>query len=73
VAALAGLHPGTLPGALDAPAPGPVGDQLVADAILGLMEAGVLHWLDYSDLPPEDAAGLLAGVLWSGLRGVTPA
>jgi AcrR family transcriptional regulator len=51
---------------------GPVGDALVADAILGLLEAGVLHWLDHSDLPPEEAATLLADILWSGLRGVTP-
>jgi len=51
---------------------GPGGDALVADAILGLLEAGVLHWLDHSDLPPEDAATLLADILWSGLRGVTP-
>lgn len=51
---------------------GAVGDALVADAILGLLEAGVLHWLDHSDLPPEDAATLLADILWSGLRGITP-
>jgi AcrR family transcriptional regulator len=51
---------------------GPVGDALVADAILGLLEAGVLHWLDHSDLPPEEAATLLADILWTGLRGVTP-
>jgi len=48
------------------------GEVLVADAVLGLLEAGVLHWLDYSDLPPEDAAALLASVLWGGLRGVDP-
>lgn len=49
-----------------------VGEEMVADAILGLLEAGVLHWLDYSDLAPEEAATLLSNVLWSGLRGVTP-
>jgi AcrR family transcriptional regulator len=68
-----------LSGMAGAPAPGPggrcgaVGDVLVADAILGLLEAGVLHWLDHSDLPPEEAATLLADILWSGLRGITPA
>lgn len=47
------------------------GEELVADAVLGLLEAGVLHWLEYSDLPSEDAAALIAAVLWSGLRGVS--
>jgi AcrR family transcriptional regulator len=68
VAALAGV-----PGRDGGPCRGGVGDEMVADAVLGLLEAGVLHWLDYSDLPPEDAATLLSDVLWSGLRGVTPA
>lgn len=49
------------------------GEELVADAILGLMEAGVLHWLDYSDLPAADAGRLLASVLWTGLRGINAA
>ncbi|HEY8546746.1 MAG TPA: TetR/AcrR family transcriptional regulator [Acidimicrobiales bacterium] len=52
---------------------GAMGDALVADAILGLLEAGVLHWLDHSDLPVEEAAALLADILWSGLRGVSAA
>ncbi|HMG42912.1 MAG TPA: TetR/AcrR family transcriptional regulator [Acidimicrobiales bacterium] len=47
-------------------------NHLVADGILGLLEASVLHWLEYSDLTPEEAAGLLSSVLWSGLRGVDP-
>jgi AcrR family transcriptional regulator len=49
------------------------GKRLVTDAVLGLMEAGVLHWVDQSDqsdLPAPVAARLLAAVLWSGLAGV---
>jgi len=49
------------------------GRRLVADAVLGLMEAGVLHWVDHSDLPAPVAARLLAAVLWSGLAGVKAA
>jgi AcrR family transcriptional regulator len=60
VAALAGMHDDGS------------GEEMVADAILGLLEAGVLHWLDYSDLAPGEAAKLLASLLWSGLRGVNP-
>jgi AcrR family transcriptional regulator len=48
------------------------GRRLVVDAVLGLMEAGVLHWVDQSDLPASQAARLLAAVLWSGLAGVRP-
>jgi AcrR family transcriptional regulator len=55
---------------------GPGGDgarrRLVTDAVLGLMEAGVLHWVEHSDLPARVAARLLAAVLWSGLAGVRP-
>jgi AcrR family transcriptional regulator len=43
---------------------------LVADAALGLIEAGVLHWVDRQSLPVEKAAGTLAGVLWTGLAGL---
>lgn len=43
------------------------GPPLVADATFGLMEAGVLHWVDKQELPLEDAAGLLATTVWSGL------
>lgn len=46
------------------------GSRLVTDAVLGLMEAGVLHWVDHSDLPAPVAARLLAAVLWSGLAGI---
>ena len=67
VATLAGM-----PSLAGSPCAGEVGDEMVADAILGLLEAGVLHWLDYSDLPPEEASTLLSTVLWSGLRGVSP-
>jgi hypothetical protein len=47
------------------------GRHLVVDAVLGLMEAGVLHWVDYSELSAGQAARLLAAVLWQGLSGVT--
>lgn len=40
---------------------------LVADATLGLLEAGVLHWVDEQELPLEVAADLLATTLWSGI------
>jgi hypothetical protein len=63
VAALAGVRTAGADGA---------GEEIVADAILGLLEAGVLHWLDYSDLPPDEAAKLLSSLLWTGLRGITP-
>jgi AcrR family transcriptional regulator len=43
-------------------------DPLVGDAILGLLEAGVLHWVERSDLPARRAARTLAAVLWTGLR-----
>jgi AcrR family transcriptional regulator len=43
------------------------GAQLAAEAALGLLESGVLHWLDHPDMPAEEAAALLAGILWSGL------
>ncbi|MGH9213007.1 MAG: TetR/AcrR family transcriptional regulator [Acidimicrobiales bacterium] len=46
------------------------GDRLVGDAILGLLEAGVWHWVEQSDLPVDEAARLLADILWSGLRGL---
>jgi AcrR family transcriptional regulator len=43
-------------------------DPLVGDAILGLLEAGVLHWVERSDLPARRAARTLAAILWTGLR-----
>jgi AcrR family transcriptional regulator len=43
-------------------------DPIVADAILGLLEAGVLHWVERSDLPAGRAAQTLAAILWTGLR-----
>jgi AcrR family transcriptional regulator len=66
VATLAGM------GAAEGDGDGQAHHQLVADGILGLLEASVLHWLEYSDLTPEEAAGLLSSVLWSGLSGVDP-
>ncbi|HEY8526063.1 MAG TPA: TetR/AcrR family transcriptional regulator [Acidimicrobiales bacterium] len=50
------------------PEPGIVaGGPLAAEAALGLLEAGVLHWLDHPEIPAEQAAGLLTSILWSGL------
>lgn len=46
------------------------GDRLIVDAVLGLLEAGVWHWVHRSDLPAEQAAELLADIMWSGLRGL---
>jgi AcrR family transcriptional regulator len=48
---------------------------LVADAILGLLEAGVLHWVERSrdELPARQAARLLADILWTGLRDLSGA
>jgi AcrR family transcriptional regulator len=43
---------------------------LVADASLGLIEAGVLHWVEQQSLPLDKAAGILASVLWAGLGGL---
>jgi AcrR family transcriptional regulator len=43
------------------------GAQLAAEAALGLLESGVLHWLDHPDVPAEEAAALLTSILWSGL------
>jgi AcrR family transcriptional regulator len=48
------------------------GAQLAAEAALGLLESGVLHWLDHPDIPAEQAAALLSSILWSGLA-VRPA
>jgi AcrR family transcriptional regulator len=48
---------------------------LVGDAILGLLEVGVLHWVERSrdDLTPRQAARLLAAILWTGLRDLSGA
>jgi AcrR family transcriptional regulator len=43
------------------------GAQLAAEAALGLLESGVLHWLDHPDMSAEQAAALLSSILWSGL------
>jgi AcrR family transcriptional regulator len=43
---------------------------LLADAALGFIEAGVLHWVDRQSLPVEKAAGVLATLLWTGLAGL---
>lgn len=43
---------------------------LVADAAVGLIEAGVLHWVERGEPSIEKAAELLAGALWAGLGGL---
>ena len=44
-------------------------------AILGLLEVGVLHWVERSrdDLTARQAARLLAAILWTGLRDLSGA
>ena len=32
-------------------------------------EPGVLHWIDHTEVPAEQAASLLSTILWSGLTG----
>lgn len=44
--------------------------RLLADAALGLLEAGVWHWVDRSDLSEQQAVALLGEILWSGLAGL---
>jgi AcrR family transcriptional regulator len=46
--------------------------QLAAEASLGLLESGVLHWLDHPDVSAEQAASLLSTILWAGLTGPRP-
>jgi hypothetical protein len=43
---------------------------LVADAAVGLIEAGVLHWVERGEQSIETAAEILAGTLWGGLGGL---
>lgn len=45
------------------------GSQLAAEAALGMLESGVLHWVDHPDIPAEQAAALLTTLLWSGFTG----
>lgn len=49
-----------------------VGPPLAAEAVLGMLEAGVQHWLDHPEVPAQDAASLLTTLLWRGLRGPGP-
>jgi AcrR family transcriptional regulator len=51
---------------------GLAGPPLAAEAVLGMLEAGVQHWLDHPEVPAQDAASLLAALLWCGLRGANP-
>ena len=43
---------------------------LVAEATLGLVESGVMHWVDHQDISLDAAAELLATTVWSGLTKV---
>lgn len=45
------------------------GAEMAAEAALGMLESGVLHWIDHQEIPAEQAAALLATLLWSGLTG----
>lgn len=43
------------------------GVPLVADAVWGLVEAGVLHWVEQQNVDIDRAADVLSTTLWSGL------
>lgn len=45
------------------------GAEMAAEAALGMLESGVLHWIDNQQIPAEQAGALLATLLWSGLTG----
>jgi AcrR family transcriptional regulator len=45
------------------------GAEMAAEAALGMLESGVLHWIDNPQIPAEQAGALLATLLWSGLTG----
>jgi AcrR family transcriptional regulator len=44
--------------------------RLVAQAVVGLIEAGAQDWVDYRDCGLERATSILVGVVWSGLAGL---
>ena len=44
--------------------------RLVAQAVVGLVEAGAQDWLDYRDCSLDRAATTLVNVAWSGLSGL---
>jgi AcrR family transcriptional regulator len=52
---------------------GTAASHLAAEAALGMLESGVLHWIDHPDVPVEQAAALLSTILWSGLTLRPPA
>lgn len=43
--------------------------EMAAEAALGMLESGVLHWIDNQEIPAEQAGALLATLLWSALTG----
>jgi AcrR family transcriptional regulator len=55
------------------PVDGSAVSHLAAEASLGMLESGVLHWIDHPDVPVEQAAALLSTILWSGLTLRPPA
>lgn len=45
--------------------------RLVAQAVIGLLDAGARDWLEYRDRGLERATDLLVGLVWTGLAGLT--
>lgn len=43
---------------------------LLVDAAWGLLETGVLHWVEQRDMNADAAAEMLATTLWSGLAAI---
>jgi AcrR family transcriptional regulator len=43
--------------------------EMAAEAALGMLESGVLHWIDNQEIPAEQAGALLSTLLWSGFTG----
>lgn len=44
--------------------------RLIAQAVVGLIEAGAQDWMDYRDCGLERATSILVSVIWSGLAGL---
>ena len=45
--------------------------RVVAQAVIGLLEAGARDWLDYRDRGLDRTTELLVGLVWSGLAGLS--
>jgi AcrR family transcriptional regulator len=44
--------------------------RLIAQSVVGLLEAGAQDWVDYRDCGLERATNILLAVLWEGLAGL---